>query len=284
MRVLAPQNVYLTKVHQMPRANRYFIPGQIWHITHRCHKKAFLLKFAKDRRRWLQWLFQAKKKYGLRILNYALTSSHIHLLVMDGLRQSIIPASMDLVSGRVAQEFNLRKKRSGAFWQDRYHATAVEDGEHLKNCMVYIDLNMVRAGVVGHPREWPHCGYNEICSSRRRYSLIHWSSLLRAVGDMDRDDLRQSYPDWIDERLKKWGLLRDGRWTESVAVGSKEFVEATKRALATRVKRRKIEESEVQIGPIEFVLREATGAYKGVFGHKKCILMEKKAIKRDLSC
>jgi putative transposase len=28
--------------------------------------------------------------------------------------------------------------------------------------MVYIDLNMVRAGVVDHPSEWPDCGYHEI--------------------------------------------------------------------------------------------------------------------------
>jgi len=33
----------------MPRANRYYAPGLVWHITHRCHKKEFLLKFAKDR-------------------------------------------------------------------------------------------------------------------------------------------------------------------------------------------------------------------------------------------
>ena len=37
----------------MPRANRYFLPGYIWNITHPCHKKEFLLKFSryrKDRR------------------------------------------------------------------------------------------------------------------------------------------------------------------------------------------------------------------------------------------
>lgn len=31
----------------MPRANRYFVPGYVWHITHRCHRKVFLLKFGK---------------------------------------------------------------------------------------------------------------------------------------------------------------------------------------------------------------------------------------------
>jgi putative transposase len=60
----------------MPRANRHYIPGYVWHITHRCHKKEFLLKFARDRRRYLQWLFEAKKRYGLTVLNYMVTSNH----------------------------------------------------------------------------------------------------------------------------------------------------------------------------------------------------------------
>ena len=38
--------------------------------TCRCHKREFLLKFAKDRRRWLQWLFEARRRYGLSVLNY----------------------------------------------------------------------------------------------------------------------------------------------------------------------------------------------------------------------
>lgn len=33
----------------MPCANRHFLPGCVWHITHRCHRKSFLLKFARDR-------------------------------------------------------------------------------------------------------------------------------------------------------------------------------------------------------------------------------------------
>jgi hypothetical protein len=33
----------------MPRANRHYLHGHIWHITHRCQKEAFLLKFARGR-------------------------------------------------------------------------------------------------------------------------------------------------------------------------------------------------------------------------------------------
>jgi REP element-mobilizing transposase RayT len=38
----------------MARANRHILPGHVWHITHRCHKREFLLKFAKDRKRWVK--------------------------------------------------------------------------------------------------------------------------------------------------------------------------------------------------------------------------------------
>ena len=33
----------------MARANRIFLPGSLWHGTHRCHQRAFLLKYTKDK-------------------------------------------------------------------------------------------------------------------------------------------------------------------------------------------------------------------------------------------
>jgi putative transposase len=65
----------------MLRPNRYFISGHIWHVTHRYHKREFLLKFGKDRLRWLGWPFEARKRFRLSILDYMVTSNHIHLLV-----------------------------------------------------------------------------------------------------------------------------------------------------------------------------------------------------------
>ena len=140
----------------MARANRYYIPGYVWHITHRCHKKEFLLKFARDRRRWISWLFEAKKRFNLCVLNYMVTSNHIHLLVYDNNGRDMIPKTMQLIAARTGQEYNIRKQRKGAFWEDRYHATAIEQKSHLIRCLVYIDLNMIRAGVVDHPQLWQY--------------------------------------------------------------------------------------------------------------------------------
>jgi putative transposase len=247
----------------MPRANRHYIPGYVWHITHRCHKKEFLLKFARDRRRWLRWLFEARKRYGLCVLDYMTTSNHIHLLVRDNGGRDVIPKSIQLIAGRTAQEFNQRKNRKGAFWEDRYHATAVETGKHLIQCLVYMDLNMVRAGVVRHPSEWPFSGYNEIQAPRTRYGLIDYEELRGLLGFQSMHDCAEAYRGWIDESVKKVRHFRDGKWTESVAVGSRAFVTETKERLGVRAKGRKL------VGTGECCeLKESPAPYKGISGHE----------------
>ncbi len=96
----------------MPRANRHFQPGYVWHITHRCHKREFLLKFARDRRRCRHWLFEARKRFGLCVLNYIVTSNHVHLLVQDR-GQGEIAHGLQLIAGRTGQEYN---RRQGPPW------------------------------------------------------------------------------------------------------------------------------------------------------------------------
>src|SRR5215475_14702206 len=81
----------------MPRANRYSVPGHIWYITHRCLGKFVpivlvvqSLRFVQDvdedniveisreigmcdRCRYLHWIFEAKKRFGLSVLNYMIS-------------------------------------------------------------------------------------------------------------------------------------------------------------------------------------------------------------------
>jgi len=248
----------------MARAKRHFIPGYIWHITHRCHKREFLLKFAKDRYRYWQWLYQAKKRYGLSILNYMVTSNHVHLLVVDTGKKDVIPKSVQLVAGRTGQEYNQRKNRKGAYWEDRYHATAVESGEHLSRCMVYIDTNMVRAGVVSHPSMWSFSGYNEIQEPRRKNILIDYERLQGLFGVGTYDELKSSHRGWIEEYLGDGRKGRQGEWTDSIAVGSKAFIEKVKSLLGFKAKGR-----DIVKGDEGYHLREEAAPYMALFEAEK---------------
>jgi putative transposase len=249
----------------MARANRYHIPGQVWHITHRCHKKEFLLKFARDRKCWLQWLFEAKKRFGLDILNYTVTSNHIHLLVVDG-EAEVIPKSIQLVAGKTAEEYNRRKGRTGAFWEDRYHATAIDMGEHFLRCLVYIDLNMVRNAVVQHPSAWPHGGYNEIQSPPKRYVLINRNKLIACCGFRSDAQLRKCHRAWVEEAIIRGGR-RQPQWSESIAVGSEGFVRGVLEKLQVRAKGRKVREGEDW-----YELREPREAYSAHFAPENDLL------------
>jgi putative transposase len=210
------------------------IPGYAWHITHRCHNRLFLLKLLKDKKNWMSWMYSARVKYGLHILNYAITSNHIHLIVYHDGRPNVIPRSMLLAASRTALEYNHRKDRSGAFWEGNYHATAVQTDSHLMNCMVYIDLNMVRARVVQHPRDWRFCGFQEITGMSHRRRLIDLPLLMKFLGCKKPEELQSTYQGWIEDALRKRDLERKAIWTESVAVGGKSFVEEIREKLGIK--------------------------------------------------
>jgi len=187
-----------------------------------CEDVSSQLKFERDRRRWKYWLFQARKRFGLSVLNYIVTSNHIHLLVRDT-THGTISRSLQLIAGRVGQEYNRRKSRTGAFWEDRYFATAVSTDQHLFQCLVYIDLNMVRAGVVSHPSEWSVCGYNEIQKPPLRYLIIDHDAMCALGGFGDMSAFRRQHLTWITDALNDDNLFRESKWTEAVAVGPDPF-------------------------------------------------------------
>jgi putative transposase len=239
----------------MPRANRYHLSGLVWHITHRCHNRDFLFKFLRDRDQYRHWLYEARRRFGITFLNFNITCNHVHLLVYDDGPEGVIEASLQLAQGRIAQEYNERKERKGAFWQDRYHATAVESGRHLRNCFTYIDLNMVRAGRVSHPERWPSCGYHEIQHPRKRYTLLDLDQVLRLMGFDDVRELAAWQRDAISSALEG-PLGREPAWTESLAVGQPDFLRTVATRLGMAARFRKIQEHEafssLQEGPTAY--------------------------------
>ncbi len=208
-------------------------------------------------------MFEAKKRFGLSILDYAITSNHIHLLVFDG-KEDAIPRSIQLIAGRTGREYNQRKRRKGAFWEDRYHATAIETGSHLIRCLIYIDLNMVRTGVVQHPSEWIHGGYNEIQNPKKRYTLIDRKRLAGLIGVKDDEELRAMHSQGVEAELGAGSDSRDAKWTQSIAVGDADFVRATQAELGGRaIGRESVENNGV------YELKETQAPYRHVFGTKK---------------
>ena len=124
----------------MPRTNRVSGDGGVLHLTHRCHNRAFLLKFARDRDAYRSLLREHLHQYDVGLLDFCVTSNHVHLLV-DGTDRREISRFMQEVASEFARAYNRRKHRMNAFWGDNYHGTLVEEGDYLWEGLCYIELN-----------------------------------------------------------------------------------------------------------------------------------------------
>ena len=150
--------------------------------------------------------------------------------------------------------------------------TAVEHGAHLFRCLVYIDLNMVRASVVNHPCEWPFSGYNEIQEPRQRYALIDYGKLRHLLGIKSYTQLKETHRRWVESSLASRRNGRERKWTESIAVGSRHFVEDTKSKLGVKASGRVLGEAH---GVYE--LREPRSSYSADFGPENDALSSENA-------
>ena len=132
----------------------------------------------------------------------------------------------------------MRKKRKGAFWEDRYHATAVQADSHLVRCFTYIDLNMVRAGAVKHPCDWDVSGYQEIQRPWQRKGVIDFRALMNLFGANSQRELSDLQNKWIAEEAGR--TKRDPAWTQAVAVGDDNYLQVIRENMGARGIHRKI--------------------------------------------
>ncbi|MCL4176390.1 MAG: transposase [Verrucomicrobia bacterium] len=241
----------------MPRANRYIVPGFAYHLTHRCHNREFLFKFAVDRQRYRIRLREALLESNVALLTYNITHNHVHLLAFAE-DTTAVATMMQQAAGEFARDYNRRKQRSGAFWEGRYHVTMVDSGRYLWECLQYVELNMVRCGAVSHPSQWEWSGCRELIGLRKRNRLLDIERLLELSGATSIEEFRRHFLHDIQERIRKDCLERQARWTEAVAVGSEQFVEAMECRLRNR------QSALISAEDGAWVLREEHGSLFGV--------------------
>ena len=218
----------------MPRSWDYLEEGYTYHLTHRCQNREFHLRFARERTTYRKWLYEGVRRHQVPVYAYCVTHNHVHV-VLRADDVEAVGRLMQLAAGATAKPYNLRKGHLGSVWEHPYHCTIVENGPHLFNCLCYVDLNMVCVGAVDHPEQWRWCGYDELAGLRARHRILNMEALLEALGIRDLGEFRDRYLEAIRRRIAEGRLCRESHWTESVAVGSREFVERVQSIHAHRM-------------------------------------------------
>lgn len=148
----------------MPRKNRVWYPGAIYHIICRGNNKQDIFKDEKDRLTYLSILKEIKQKHHLLLYTYCLMSNHVHLHLETGSIE--IGRSMKLINMRYAVYFNKKYQLIGHLFQDRYYSELVENDAYNLEISKYIHLNPVRANIVDNPLDYPWSSYGAYLSKR----------------------------------------------------------------------------------------------------------------------
>ena len=198
------------------------LPG-IYHVTHRCHNKEFLFKFSKHRDVYCEMLLEMTKRYPVAVLDYMVTCNHVHLLISVR-NPAAMSKGLHYLHSQVARKCNKMKKREGAFWTNRFYSTLIQSGKHLGQCLFYIDLNMMRAGVVGHPSEWKHTAYHEFIGKKRYKKIINFPRLLNALMIDDFDSFKTWYLKTLEMELDYIDFQRELYWSRAKAAGDANWL------------------------------------------------------------
>ena len=272
----------------MPRIPRMVINDEttVYHVMSRTALDGFPLgDIEKDF--MLDQIKRYSALYFVEILGFCLMGNHFHILVKtlpeykfsdqdikkryvgfygderlfaDGLVPSLRVKLSNLsefvreIKVGFARYYNKRHNRRGYFWGDRFKSVIVDKGETLINCLAYIDLNPLRAGIVSRPEEyrWNSLGYHMQTNNRDNFlstdfglkefnvknqneRIKRYRRYVYEAGAISRSD--KMYAKVIDdkvfakERKKDFEISRISRFryrtryfTDSGIIGSKEFV------------------------------------------------------------
>ena len=138
--------------------------------------------------------------------------------------------------------YNKLHNRKGFFWAERFKSVIVENGDTLINCLAYIDLNPVRAGIVKRPEEYRFCslGYHVQTGNKDRFLSLDFG--LAEFGIKGERERLKYYRKFVYEKGGLDGLdkekerdfqlnqvdrfrYRTRYFTDSGIIGTKAFID-----------------------------------------------------------
>ena len=162
----------------MPRPPRFSYAHAVHHVTLRCNNREFL--FAPPSfELFLRTLREARAEFPLRLYHYCLMTNHVHLLFKVGCAETL-SKSMHWLGTSFTRRFNKATGRHGHVWEGRFRSTLIEEASYFLRCMAYVDLNPVRAGMVGDSGDYPWSGHSALRAGDA--TVLDLSPLYLALG------------------------------------------------------------------------------------------------------
>ena len=165
----------------MARLPRLTLAGYPHHIIQRGNDRQSIVRDDQDRQRLLDLWAEHARTFKVAIHAWVIMDNHFHLLATPETQEGL-PQMMQAVGRAYVRYFNLRHQRTGTLWEGRYRSNLIESERYLLACMVYIDLNPVRAGMVAQPEDFRWSSHRH-CIGQASDKLVTPHALFWALGN-----------------------------------------------------------------------------------------------------
>ncbi len=155
-------------------------PAGIYHVTTRGAGPCAVFHDDDDRTRFCNLLVAAIVRESWVCRAFVFMTTHYHLLV--DVPDESLQAGMGRLNGLYARGFNVRHKRSGHLFGDRYYSERAESDEHMLQLLRYIARNPVRAGMCRQPADWTWSSYRGCVGFESEFPFVDSSPLLAYFG------------------------------------------------------------------------------------------------------
>ena len=153
----------------MPRQARLDSPGTLHHVMVRGIEKRPIVNDETDRKDFVRRLGALAEETQTPIYAWALMSNHVHILLCSG-ALGLAKFMRRLLTG-YAVSYNLRHRRHGHVFQNRYKSIVCDGDNYFTELVRYIHLNPLRVELVKDLKElenYPYCGHGTILGTPAR--------------------------------------------------------------------------------------------------------------------
>ena len=161
----------------MARLPRLTVTGYPHHVILRGNNRQDIFRSTADYQLMLDLLFEHSRAQQVELHAYVLMTNHLHLLLTPKQAQGL-PKMMQAVGRTYVRRFNQAYGRTGTLWEGRYRSTLIQADRYFMACMVYIDLNPVRAGMVGQATDYAWSSHRHYVGLRQDNRLtphaLYW--------------------------------------------------------------------------------------------------------------
>lgn len=170
----------------MPRKPRMYLGAVPCHIIQRGNNRDACFYSDEDYQYYLSKLGDACRRYQVQLNAYVLMTNHAHML-MTPMNEQGISRVMQSLGRCYVQYINKKYSRTGTLWESRHKSSLIDADNYLLACYRYIELNPVRAGMVGQAEDYRWSSFranaygeaNEWLSPHQLYIALGNSTVMR---------------------------------------------------------------------------------------------------------